>query len=455
MKPKNAREREALRLSKDLLYLTKAQAKWVRESVVGKRIFTAGLTCWCTDCGHSWKERIAEGAETARCPHCGRVGTVSRSRHTTCENFAYAKFIQTYKGWQVIRYYVIEWECRKGEEVKVYDRHIFQKWCQPGRPPITIGVPLGNMMGYFRIPYSSWGGPMSVKSAKREGYYYEWMETKTYPRMTLLPVYKRVLGTRPDFSVFAADTLLGDIFGCPYLESLYKAKQVGKIKQLLPYSELFHKYWPSVKVAVRHGYEPEHWISYFDYLKMLRFLHYDVRSPRYVAPPDWDEIHERVMTQYGNRLAKMRRKKEEAEALRRAQWEEEQARKNKNAKRSFHRRIAKFAALCITDESLVIKPLLTIKEFAEEGNAMHHCVFSNAYYNKPQSLILSARKADTGERLETIEVDLKGLTIWQSRGGCNHITSYHDQIQQLVNEAMPQIDALAHPRKKAVVPVRS
>ena len=86
---------------------------------------------------------------------------------------------------------------------------------------------------------------------------------------------------------------------------------------------------------------------------------------------------------------------------------------------------------------------------------MQHCVFSNSYYNKPQSLILSARTTGTGERVETIEVDLKGLTIWQSRGKCNKITEYHEQIKQLVTDAMPRIDALAHPRRKAVAPVRS
>ena len=459
MKPRNARESEALRLSKRMVGLTAGQLKWVKDRVVEMRIYTAGLTCWCTDCGHSWKERIGEGVETARCPHCGKEGEVVKGRHTTYRHHAYARFIQTLEGWQVIRYILVEWHCEKGEEARIYEHDVFQKWCQPGRPPITLGIPLGNMMGYCTIPFSAWGGPMSVKRGDHSSYYYEWMEVRACPRISLLPVYRKVLGPSPKFADFKADELLGDILGCPYLETLYKAKETGKLKELLRYAVQFHKYWPSVKVAVRHGYEPEHWVDWFDYVKMLRFLHYDLRSPRYVAPPDWSEIHERVLTQYRNRLGKMRKAREEKEALRRAIEEEERQRRAeeyaKKNRRSFSRRIAKFKDLRITDGELVIRPLMTITEFSEEGKAMHHCVFTNSYYNKTGSLILTARRADTDERVETVEVDLKELAIWQSRGFGNCTTEFHDRIEDMVYGAMPLIDKMAHPKRKAVSSGRS
>ena len=62
---------------------------------------------------------------------------------------------------------------------------------------------------------------------------------------------------------------------------------------------------------------------------------------------------------------------------------------------------------------------------------MQHCVFSNAYYNKEHSLILSA--TINGKRIETIEVSLKTFQIVQSRGLCNANTEYHDRIINLVN----------------------
>ena len=63
---------------------------------------------------------------------------------------------------------------------------------------------------------------------------------------------------------------------------------------------------------------------------------------------------------------------------------------------------------------------------------MHHCVYSNEYYLKPNSLILSA--TINGKRVETIEVSLKTLKVLQSRGVCNKNTEYHDRIIELVNK---------------------
>ena len=72
-----------------------------------------------------------------------------------------------------------------------------------------------------------------------------------------------------------------------------------------------------------------------------------------------------------------------------------------------------------------------MQEHLEEGVSMHHCVFSNAYYLKEDSLILSA--TIEGKRIETIEVSLRTLEVVQSRGVCNKNTEYHEQIVNLVN----------------------
>lgn len=68
---------------------------------------------------------------------------------------------------------------------------------------------------------------------------------------------------------------------------------------------------------------------------------------------------------------------------------------------------------------------------------MHHCVYTNAYYNDENSLILSARI--DGERIETVEVDLQTLKVVQSRGVCNSNTEYHDRIIKLVEDNAEQI----------------
>ncbi|MBP9983288.1 MAG: PcfJ domain-containing protein [Prevotella sp.] len=62
----------------------------------------------------------------------------------------------------------------------------------------------------------------------------------------------------------------------------------------------------------------------------------------------------------------------------------------------------------------------------------HHCVFTNDYYLRPDSLVFSA--TIDGKRIETIEVSLETLKVVQSRGVCNSNTEYHDQIVKLVNK---------------------
>ncbi len=64
--------------------------------------------------------------------------------------------------------------------------------------------------------------------------------------------------------------------------------------------------------------------------------------------------------------------------------------------------------------------------YIDEGAELHHCRFSNEYYLKENSLILSA--TIEGKRIETIT-----LQVIQSRGVCNQNTPYHDQIVSLVN----------------------
>ena len=68
---------------------------------------------------------------------------------------------------------------------------------------------------------------------------------------------------------------------------------------------------------------------------------------------------------------------------------------------------------------------------------MHHCVFSNEYYTKPDSLILSARI--NNQRIETIEISLKTMEIIQSRGACNKDTEFHHKIIKLVRKNMKAI----------------
>ena len=93
--------------------------------------------------------------------------------------------------------------------------------------------------------------------------------------------------------------------------------------------------------------------------------------------------------------------------------------------------------MVLTDGLIQCTVLRDVKAFEEEGTAMAHCVFRCKYYEKPYSLILSARIND--KRIETVEVDLSNYTIKQCYGKHDQFTMYHDRIKELVNSQMETI----------------
>ena len=65
---------------------------------------------------------------------------------------------------------------------------------------------------------------------------------------------------------------------------------------------------------------------------------------------------------------------------------------------------ALFFGITFTDGTIEVRVSESAAEYMEEGKVLHHCVFTNEYYIKEQSLILSARI--DGKRIETI----RGIT---------------------------------------------
>ena len=73
---------------------------------------------------------------------------------------------------------------------------------------------------------------------------------------------------------------------------------------------------------------------------------------------------------------------------------------------------------------------------------MHHCIYRMGYYGRKDTLLLSARQASTGKRLESIEVNLNLYKVMQSRGLQNKATEQHDKILQLMAENMNTIKTI-------------
>ena len=129
---------------------------------------------------------------------------------------------------------------------------------------------------------------------------------------------------------------------------------------------------------------------------------------------------------------KLLRRKNRIEAKKR---EEEKMRKAALWEKRYKEDKAAYFGIAFDNGRLFVSVIQSVAEMAEEGKEMKHCVYSNDYYKKDDSLILSAKDA-YGKRIETIEVSLKTFEVVQSRGVCNSNTEHHDEIVALVNRNM-------------------
>lgn len=207
-------------------------------------------------------------------------------------------------------------------------------------------------------------------------------------------------------------------------ETLFKLRQTWLTWKFYHYDVLTETLWQAIRVALRHGY---HWdkqqeiSDWCDMIADLEYLGLDTRNPHYICPAYLAEAH-----QHWIERARIKRNRE---AL------EQERRKIQDYEPTFFKNRKQFLGMMFTDGEINIQIIPTAMAIREEGEAMHHCV--GDYYNKPNSLILSA-KID-GKRIETIEVKLSEYKLVQSRGLQNRYTEYHDRIVNLVNSHMDEI----------------
>ena len=202
-----------------------------------------------------------------------------------------------------------------------------------------------------------------------------------------------------------------------------KAGQYPMLRYYLNRSFDMERYWASVKICIRNGYTISDGSMWRDTIDLLRHFGKDTNSPKYVCPSDLKAEHDK--------LVQKRNRQREREQLK------ERRQEAKKHEKEYRKLKGRFFGIVFTDGTLNIRVLESVAEFAEEGTAMHHCVWSNFYYLKKNSLILSA--TIDGVRIETVEVSLKTFRVVQSRGVCNSNTEYHDRIISLVDSNMSLI----------------
>ena len=436
MKPRTRIQKEIAQLSKRLPKLSKTQRAYAFEHCFkhyAHRTKKGIITC--LECGHQWKSEhhLAESICGCTCPHCGKQLEMLDTRKRVFREMEYFCIITTCKQYQVLRYFSTKMYRKVGQSAEYSIKEVVQRWIAPNGKTETIAR-LRCMSIFY---YDVWNlySDMEIRTNNQHRAY-DINPYCTYPKMRIIPELKRngfngSLHNLSPFDLFTA------ILKNSKQETLLKAGQIAVLRYSINTYFKLEEYWASIKICIRNGYTITDASMWKDYIDLLRYFGKDSNNPKYVCPTDLQAEHDRLMDKKNKIMEKEREQQRIRMAQRRIEAERQKTERLERAKTEYALKKANFLDLNITDGFIFISVLQNVEDFYEEGKAMHHCVYSNEYYNRDNSLILSARI--DGKRVETIEVNLENLSIIQSRGACNQDTEYHDRIVSLVNKNMKLI----------------
>ena len=447
-KPHTKLQQKCLDLVNTLPPLTEAQQKWARSKMAGLGFYvTRGRggkhSCiWCQECGQMDEVGLPPLAVALKiketkshvCSRCGRKLDVSDwvprwdHRHEAEHDFKFA-IVTTCEGMQVVRMFNWHKIASMGSDTVNHVYEVFQVWFEPTKGKQVI-ISKQYTRSWYHIRWhmhSEW----KVKSDSPTGVYaydnvYSLYNRYVYPKAKMLPILRRN-GWKDkmlNMSTSPIDIWRG-LLDDPNVEALAKIGQYGVLDYWFGTgsSRKDKSQWMQmVKICSRHKYIIKDASMWFDYIDLLEYFRKDTHNPHYICPENLKREHDRLMDKK-NRI-------EKAEELK------IQIAQAEKYEKLYKRHRGKFFGICFGDENIVITVICSVREMAEEGTMMHHCVYANGYYDHkkhPYSLILSAKDKE-GHRLETVEISTKTWRVLQSRGLLNRTTPFHDQIVRLVEQ---------------------
>ena len=371
----------------------------------------------CMDCGHSWQ--MIEPTERCTCPQCGAGLEVITTRARKLKQRQYFTVLTTSGGYQVLRMYLLIAGMEKGYQASSSVMEIGQYWWdERGRQSI---VAVQRTMGHY-IDSFAYYSPMAIR---RDNEAYRFVaRCPLCPKVKLSDTLKRN-GFEGKCYDISPTSLIPALLTDSRAETLMKAGRTEHLRYFLSRARTIDEYWPAYKITLRRGYDITNIALWCDYVDLLKKLGKDTHNAHYVCPENLQAVHGTAQ-----RKLQVQRDKE-AEARRRQRAIENEER--------FQALKAPFFGIAFTDGTIQIRVLESVQEYIEEGQALHHCVFTNEYHLKEKSLILSARIE--GKRVETIEVSLETMQVIQCRGLQNKNTEYHERIIELVHQNMKQIQS--------------
>lgn len=436
MKPRTRNQKEVEALRMQLPPISERQKAWAREHCFEKIGYVCKGEVWCSHCGRTHIKPIPELGialnveKKTECPYCHETLRLENSRAKKKEIRSAMTIVTTKGRWQVFRHVEIVKYLYKlpravnADYANIYMDEVVQQWVNEKAECVVVARQRGYGYGVW-----SWvkTKAMSLKDISRLYSYEQEMYNvigEVYPYKKIIPVIKRngYDGYIPR-SISLCD-LFTNILTSSEAETLMKAKQYELLEWLGRRTGFPAWMWPSVRIAIRNGYRVKEPVIWHDMLDALMYLGKDLRNRHYVCTKNLHEEHDKWMAL----KKKEKARREKAEKIKKMKdWED-----------VYQKEKSKFFGVVICEGDITIRPIKSVEEMMDEGKSMHHCVFTNEYFKKKDSLILSAKDSE-GHRLETIEVLLSKGTVNQCFGAFNKFTEHHKRILRMMKENMNMI----------------
>jgi hypothetical protein len=424
MKPTTKLHHEVWNISQKLNPITESQHKLAVKNIFSKYGTTSHKTLCCLECGHKWKDansfQNGYRPKSYTCPECKeKIEFLQPSRYYQVNS--YFTKIETKSNFQIVRIFFMEKLMYKGTIPMYYTTEVMQHFIGLNGRVTSLAKPTQGMTMY----YDSWRkyGDLSIMAndflttnrGRIESNY-------TLPRPTFLKEITRN-GFNGNYYDLAPQNLFSLLLKSQHAETLIKSGQIGFIKNFNSRESQIKKYWNSIKICIRNKYEIKNTTSWFDYMRLLEVFGKDLSSPKYVCPDHLIKSHDKLVAK-----ERVIREKQAIEELKK-QAIEQQA-KYKAEKEPFF-------GISFTNGKITVKVIDDVQDFILIGDTLKHCVYSGEYFDKKESLILSATFED--RPIETIEVSLSEMKILQARGLQNKASKFNKEIKQLVNANLHQI----------------
>lgn len=421
MKPKSKLEHTIVAISNKLPVITQSQNERAFKKCFNLSAVLSRNTVFCLECGHSWKPLNTMPNSAIKCPDCLKKLQITDRYSNGLKEIDYYQVITAKADFQIVRMVCISKTMKKGQIPSYFAHEVMRIFILPDGNMRYLSK---NVMG-LSMYIDQWVVSSSIELKPN----YDTPRLRLTPGFVepgakVLPIIMRN-GFKGKFHGIAPQILFRELLIDNVAETLIKSNQTELLNYHLRNSRIKPdgKIWGALKICIRNNYIVKDAQLWVDYLELLEYYWKDLRNPKYVCPVDLQKAHDKLMS------------KKQKEILKQT-FEKNKKQIGKNQRHYFKAK-QRFFGLVFFEKNISINVIETVKEFLEEGCFHNHCVFTNEYYKKHNSLIFSA-KVD-GIPTETIQLSLENFEVLQSRGKGNKASPHNKQILSLINRNLHHV----------------